>query len=66
MGGCSSSTTVTKKCGRGLVFHGDHFHFHFPLQAKVMFDGESASLDAILKTNTVRVPKPVKVFGNCH
>ena len=26
-----------------------------------MFDGESASLDAILKTNTVRVPKPVKV-----
>ena len=27
-----------------------------------MFDGESASLDAIFQTNTVRVPKPVKVF----
>ncbi|KAF5903646.1 ketosamine-3-kinase-like, partial [Clarias magur] len=26
-----------------------------------MFDGEKASLDAILSTNTIRVPKPVKV-----
>ncbi|XP_054616162.1 ketosamine-3-kinase isoform X2 [Dunckerocampus dactyliophorus] len=34
-----------------------------------MFDGEMASLDAILKTQTIRVPKPVKVFeldtGGC-
>lgn len=31
------------------------------LQAKVMFDGERASLEAILQTNTVHVPKPIKV-----
>lgn len=31
-------------------------------QAKLMFDGEMASLDAILKTETVKVPKPVKVI----
>ncbi|CAL8303667.1 unnamed protein product [Merluccius merluccius] len=30
-------------------------------QAKRMFDGEMASLDAILKTETIKVPKPVKV-----
>lgn len=33
------------------------------IQAKLMFDGEMASLDAILKTETIRVPKPVKVIG---
>ncbi|KAG9337873.1 hypothetical protein JZ751_027525 [Albula glossodonta] len=27
-----------------------------------MFDGEAASLDAILKTQTVKVPKPIKVI----
>lgn len=27
-----------------------------------MFDGEMASLEAILKTETVRVPKPIKVI----
>ncbi|CAK6963094.1 ketosamine-3-kinase-like [Scomber scombrus] len=31
-------------------------------QAKLMFDGEMASLEAILKTDTVKVPKPVKVI----
>ncbi|KAM6956901.1 ketosamine-3-kinase [Aplochiton taeniatus] len=31
-------------------------------QAKLMFDGEMASLDAILRTDTVKVPKPVKVI----
>ena len=34
-----------------------------------MFDGEMASLEAILKTETVRVPRPVKVIeldtGGC-
>ncbi|XP_038632349.1 ketosamine-3-kinase isoform X2 [Scyliorhinus canicula] len=33
------------------------------LVAKKMFDGEMASLEAILKTSTVRVPKPVKVIS---
>lgn len=27
-----------------------------------MFDGEMASLEAILKTSTIKVPKPVKVI----
>lgn len=39
------------------------------IQAKLMFDGEMASLEAILKTETVKVPKPVKVIeldtGGC-
>lgn len=34
-----------------------------------MFDGEMASVEAILKTETVKVPKPVKVIeldtGGC-
>uniref|UniRef100_UPI00398EED84 ketosamine-3-kinase isoform X1 n=2 Tax=Pristiophorus japonicus TaxID=55135 RepID=UPI00398EED84 len=32
-------------------------------QARRMFDGEMASLEAILKTSTVKVPKPVKVIN---
>ncbi|XP_076000399.1 ketosamine-3-kinase [Genypterus blacodes] len=31
-------------------------------EAKLMFDGEMASLEAIFKTGTVKVPKPVKVI----
>ncbi|KAJ8251399.1 hypothetical protein GJAV_G00220920 [Gymnothorax javanicus] len=31
-------------------------------QARLMFDGEAASLDAILKTEIVKVPKPIKVI----
>ncbi|KAJ8345393.1 hypothetical protein SKAU_G00295860 [Synaphobranchus kaupii] len=31
-------------------------------KARLMFDGEAASLDAILKTETVKVPKPMKVI----
>ncbi|TKS92044.1 Ketosamine-3-kinase [Collichthys lucidus] len=38
-------------------------------EAKLMFDGEMASLEAISKTETVKVPKPVKVIeldtGGC-
>ncbi|MCI4391797.1 hypothetical protein PGIGA_G00138520 [Pangasianodon gigas] len=30
-------------------------------QARCMFDGEKASLEAILSTNTIRVPRPMKV-----
>ncbi|KAJ1530476.1 hypothetical protein ONE63_005375 [Megalurothrips usitatus] len=33
-------------------------------KAKVMFDGEMASLIAIAATNTVHVPKPIKVLNN--
>uniref|UniRef100_A0A3P8S839 protein-ribulosamine 3-kinase n=1 Tax=Amphiprion percula TaxID=161767 RepID=A0A3P8S839_AMPPE len=38
-------------------------------EAKLMFDGEMASLEAIVKTQTVKVPKPIKVIeldrGGC-
>uniref|UniRef100_A0A3Q3WQF1 protein-ribulosamine 3-kinase n=1 Tax=Mola mola TaxID=94237 RepID=A0A3Q3WQF1_MOLML len=38
-------------------------------EARLMFDGEMASVEAILKTETVKVPKPVKVIeldtGGC-
>uniref|UniRef100_A0A3P8VI10 protein-ribulosamine 3-kinase n=1 Tax=Cynoglossus semilaevis TaxID=244447 RepID=A0A3P8VI10_CYNSE len=38
-------------------------------EAKRMFDGEKASLEAILKTETIKVPKPIKVIeldkGGC-
>ncbi|XP_038061844.1 ketosamine-3-kinase-like [Patiria miniata] len=33
-------------------------------EAKVMFDGELASLEAIIATDTVRVPKPMKVMDH--
>ncbi|XP_029015974.1 ketosamine-3-kinase isoform X1 [Betta splendens] len=32
-------------------------------EAKQMFDGEMASLEAISKTETIKVPKPMKVIG---
>lgn len=31
-------------------------------QARRMFEGEMASLEAILKTQTIKVPKPIKVI----
>jgi len=34
----------------------------FVLQARIMFDGEMASLKAIAATNTVRVPAPITVL----
>ncbi|NWZ91077.1 KT3K kinase, partial [Nesospiza acunhae] len=35
---------------------------NFQSEARRMFEGEMASLEAILKTKTVRVPKPMKVI----
>lgn len=34
-------------------------------QARRMFEGEKASLEAILKTKTIKVPKPMKVIDLC-
>lgn len=52
-----------------LLMHFVTWHFFNPSQAKSMFDGEMASLDAIIKTGTIKVPKPVKVIeldsGGC-
>ncbi|XP_069510637.1 ketosamine-3-kinase-like [Ambystoma mexicanum] len=58
--------------GRGWISHGKTYNTdagrvfvkmnHRP-EARRMFLGEMASLEAILQTNTVRVPKPMKVIN---
>lgn len=35
----------------------------FPPQARLMFEGEFASLEAISRTGCVRAPRPVKVLN---
>ncbi len=56
-------------CQEHLHYCTTHQPSPFFSQAKLMFDGEMASLEAILKTETVRVPKPMKVIqldtGGC-
>ena len=42
----------------------DYFLFVLLFQAMKMFEGEFNSLEAICRTNTVRVPKPIKVCFN--
>ncbi|XP_029456138.1 ketosamine-3-kinase-like [Rhinatrema bivittatum] len=56
LGGCISQgqSYVTD---RGRVF----VKINHKPEARKMFDGEAASLEAILQTHTVRVPKPMKV-----
>ncbi|KAG7262647.1 hypothetical protein CRUP_001487, partial [Coryphaenoides rupestris] len=56
-GGCISEG-LSYLTDRGSVF----VKINHKSQAKRMFDGEMASLDAILRTETVRVPKPMKVI----
>ncbi|XP_061567662.1 ketosamine-3-kinase [Cololabis saira] len=56
-GGCiSEGQSYDTDTGRVFV------KINHKTEAKLMFDGEMASLEAILKTETVRVPKPVKVI----
>ncbi|TNN71511.1 Ketosamine-3-kinase [Liparis tanakae] len=63
-GGCiSEGQSYDTDAGRVFV------KINHKSEAKLMFDGEMASLEAILKTETVKVPKPVKVIeletGGC-
>ncbi|KAK7939150.1 hypothetical protein WMY93_002476 [Mugilogobius chulae] len=56
-GGCiSEGQSYDTDSGRIFV------KFNHKSEAKLMFDGELASLEAILKTSTIKVPKPVKVI----
>ncbi|XP_029913584.1 ketosamine-3-kinase [Myripristis murdjan] len=67
-------TSVLKPTGHsggGCISEGQSYHtdtgtvfvkINHKSQAKLMFDGEMASLSAILQTETVKVPKPVKVI----
>ncbi|KAJ7989968.1 hypothetical protein DPEC_G00309970 [Dallia pectoralis] len=56
-GGCiSEGQSYDTDHGRVFV------KINYKSQAKRMFDGEQASLEAILMTDTVKVPKPVKVI----
>uniref|UniRef100_A0A8C6XP22 protein-ribulosamine 3-kinase n=1 Tax=Naja naja TaxID=35670 RepID=A0A8C6XP22_NAJNA len=57
--------------GGGCISHGESFHTDHgkvyvkrndKAEARRMFDGEMASLAAILQTQTVKVPKPIKVI----
>ncbi|KPP57337.1 ketosamine-3-kinase-like [Scleropages formosus] len=56
-GGCISEGR-SYETDHGMVF----VKINHKSQARLMFDGEEASLKAILETETVKVPKPVKVF----
>ncbi|XP_039595855.1 ketosamine-3-kinase isoform X1 [Polypterus senegalus] len=56
-GGCISEGQ-TYETDHGRVF----VKINHKNEAHRMFDGELASLDAILKTSTVKVPKPIKVI----
>ncbi|KAG7505151.1 hypothetical protein JOB18_024627 [Solea senegalensis] len=74
-------TTVLKSTGHsagGCISEGQSYDtdngrvfvkINHKSEAKLMFDGEMASLEAILKTNTVKVPRPVRVIeldnGGC-
>uniref|UniRef100_H0Z8T5 protein-ribulosamine 3-kinase n=1 Tax=Taeniopygia guttata TaxID=59729 RepID=H0Z8T5_TAEGU len=61
----------TGHMGGGCISHGqsydtDHGRVfvkcNSQLEARRMFEGEMASLEAILKTETIKVPKPIKVI----
>lgn len=56
-GGCISEGQ-SYDTDRGRVF----VKINHKSEARLMFDGEMASLEAISKTETVKVPKPVKVI----
>lgn len=74
-------TTMLKSIGHagggciseGQSYHTDHgkvfVKINHKSEAKLMFDGEMSSLKTILKTETVKVPKPLKVIeldtGGC-
>ncbi|XP_061556723.1 ketosamine-3-kinase [Phycodurus eques] len=64
--------------GGGCISQGQSYHtdtgkvfvkLNHKSQAKLMFDGEMASLEAIIQTGAIKVPKPVKVIeldtGGC-
>lgn len=68
--GCNS-VKATDHSGGGCISQGQSYDtdkgrvfvkVNSKSEAKRMFDGEMASLTAILKTGTVRVPKPIKVL----
>nr|KAF6415699.1 fructosamine 3 kinase related protein [Molossus molossus] len=68
--GCSS-VQATGHSGGGCISQGQSYDTdrgrvfvktNTQAEAKRMFEGEMASLTAILKTDTVKVPKPIKVL----
>ncbi|XP_007664679.1 LOW QUALITY PROTEIN: ketosamine-3-kinase [Ornithorhynchus anatinus] len=67
----SSTVAATGHSGGGCINQGrtyrtDHgrvfVKFNGKAEARRMFEGEMASLTAILRTHTVKVPKPIKVI----
>ncbi|KAL3997674.1 Fructosamine kinase family protein [Acanthocheilonema viteae] len=58
-GGCINRAKAYKTDKYGDIF----VKFNDNEKAQEMFNGEFASLQALLDTNTIRVPKPIKVFS---
>ncbi|CAI5766251.1 Hypothetical predicted protein [Podarcis lilfordi] len=67
----TSALRPTGHSGGGCISHGESYHTdhgrvfvksNSRAEARRMFDGEMASLTAILQTKTVKVPKPIKVI----
>ncbi|KAG7460256.1 hypothetical protein MATL_G00219390 [Megalops atlanticus] len=67
----TSKLKATGHAGGGCISEGQSYDtdsgrvfvkINHKSQARLMFDGEAASLEAILKTGTVKVPRPVKVI----
>ncbi len=62
----SFKTRIMAQCNE-MVPDDDLITFSKQLfQARLMFDGEQASLEAILQTGAIRAPKPIKVFQLLH
>ena len=63
----NSDSKVHRSRTSPSLAHGSSYYRTFQrFQAKVMFDGEAMSLKAIMDTNTIRVPKPIKVWVSTH
>ncbi|VDK70564.1 unnamed protein product [Litomosoides sigmodontis] len=63
-GGCISRAKAYKTDKYGNIF----VKFNDNEKAREMFDGEFASLQTLLNTNIIRIPKPIKTFsadGEC-
>ncbi|XP_033896525.1 ketosamine-3-kinase [Acipenser ruthenus] len=67
----TSTLKATGRAGGGCISEGQSYDtdsgrvfvkVNHKSEARKMFDGEKASLEAILQTNTIKAPKPVKVI----
>lgn len=55
------SSNITPRARYMVIFRRGRGSTPAYSQAQLMFEGEAASLEALSKTNTLRVPKPLNV-----